>query len=202
MSRTIANVVIADDTFGSWINKTNQIATTFAETVTVKANTAGDISTGNGFVVGVFGANTLATSTLKGGNIASGGNLAIISNTALGNSSSQIILTHNAIGTVKTSSHTTTNTDAQIIDTFATTDFRTNKYLISIKNTNNNDYQSTEIMLLQNGTTVLTTEYATLLSNSTLGQFTANINSGAVRLFIIPSLANNVVNYQRTSLAV
>jgi hypothetical protein len=202
MSRSIANVQTSTDTFGSWIAKTNEVATTFAETVTVKANTAGDLTTGNGFVVGIFGANTLTATTIRGGSVATSTNVSIMSNTFIGNTSSQTITMHNGIGQVKTTSYTTTNTNAQIVDSFPTTEFRTSKYLISIHNTNNNDYQSTEIMLLQNGTTALVTEYATLVSTATLGQFDANVASGTVRLFVTPTLANNVIKYQRTSMAV
>jgi hypothetical protein len=57
-------------------------------------------------------------------------------------------------------------------------------------------------MLLQNGTTAWVTEYATLVSTATLGQFDANVASGTVRLFVTPTLANNVIKYQRTSVAV
>lgn len=202
MSRTIANVDVTTFTFGNWVGKTNEIAETFAETVTVKANTAGDTTTGNGFVVGIFGANTLTAITLRGGNVTTSANIAIASNTSFGNSSSQVSVTHNSIGQIKTSAYTTTNTDAQVFDSFAVADYRTTKYLISIKNTNNNDYQSTEIMLLQDGTNALLTEYATLISNTTLGQFSANVDSGSVRLYVTPTFANNVLNYQRTALAV
>jgi hypothetical protein len=202
MSRTIANVATSSDTFGSWIGVTNQIATAFKETVTVKANTAGDMSTGNGFVTGVFGANTITASIVRGGNVTSSANLSIASNAEFGNSSAQISFTMNAIGQIKTTSYTTTNTDAQILDTVDVTEHRTCKYLISVKNTNNNEYQSTEIMLLQDGTGAYITEYATLISGSTLAQFSANINSGSVRLYVTPSLADNVIKFQRTSLAV
>lgn len=202
MSRTIANLNISSDTFGTWVGKSNEFAEAFSETVTVKANTAGDSTTGNGFVVGVFGANTLAATAIRGGNVATSANLSITSNANIGNSSSQVVVAYNTLVQLKTSTYTTTNTDAQIVDTFAVADHRTSKYLISIKNTNNNDYQSTEIMLLQDGTNALLTEYATLVSNTTLGQFTANINSGNVRLYVTPTLANNVLNYQRTTVAV
>jgi hypothetical protein len=202
MSRTIANLDIASDTFGSWVSKTNQIAYTFEEVVTIKANTAGDATSGNGFVVGVFGANTITATSIRGGNVTSSSNLAILSNTAIGNASSQTSVSHNAIGHIKTTSYTTTNTDAQIIDSFAATEFRTSKYLISIKNTDDDDYQSTEIMLLQDGSSAYLTEYATLISTATLGVFSANVNSGTVRLYMTPTMNNNIVNFQRTSLVV
>lgn len=202
MSRSIANVETSNDTFGSWINKTNELATVFSETVTVKANTAGDTTSGNGFVIGIFGSNTLISTNLRGGSVTTSANLNVTSNTLIGNSSSQVTITHNSTSHVKSSTYTTTNTDAQIMDSFATTDYRTCKYLISMHETDSNEYQSTEIMLLQDGSLVYTTEYATLISSTTLAQFTANINSGTVRLYVVPSFSNNVISYQRTALAV
>lgn len=202
MSRTIANVETTSDTFYSWLTKTNQTAEAFLDTVTVKANTAGDSTSGNGFVVGIFGANTLVGSAIRGGSVTTAADLTLSSNTKLGNSSTQVVVSYNDTGYIKTSTYTSTNTDDQILDSFATTDYRSGKYLISIKNTNNNDYQTTEIMLLQDGTNTYTTEYATLVSNTTLGQFSANINSGTVRLYVKPTLASNVIKYQRTVLAV
>lgn len=201
MARSIANVQVGSDTFGSWIARTNDIATAFAQTVTVSTST-GDLTTGNGFVIGVLGANTITATTIRGGNVSSTSNLSILSNTAIGNATSQVIVTHNATSQIKTSTYTTTNTDAQLMDSFAVTDYRTSKYLISINNTNNNDYQSTEIMLLQTGTGASVTEYATLISTSTLAHFSANVNAGVVRLFVTPIFNDNVIKYQRTSLAV
>lgn len=202
MSRTIANVVTSSDTFYSWLNKTNQHSEAFLETVTVKANTAGDSTTGNGFVVGVFGANTIVGSTIRGGDVTTSGALTLTSNTKIGNSSSQVSVSYNDIGYLKTASYTTTNTDFQILDSFSVSEYRGGKYMISVKNTNNNDYQITEIMMLHDGTNAYTTEYATLVSNTTLSQFSANISGTTVRLYVKPSLADNVLKYQRTTIAV
>lgn len=202
MSRTIANVTTTSDTFYSWLGKTNQHSEAFLDTVTVKANTAGDLTTGNGFVVGIFGANTITGSTIRGGSVTTAAALTISSNTKLGNSSSQITVSHNDLGYVKTASYTSTNTDDQILDSFAVSDYRSGKYLISMKNTNNNDYQVTEIMVLHDGTNAYTTEYATLVSSATLAQLSANISGSTVRLFVKPSLADNVIKYQRTTIAV
>jgi hypothetical protein len=57
-------------------------------------------------------------------------------------------------------------------------------------------------MVLHDGTSVYTTEYATLLSGSTLAQFSANVLSGNIRLNVIPSSASTTFKYQRTLLAV
>ena len=91
MSRSLANVETTTDTFYAWIGRTNDLVDALKETVTIKANTAGDMTSGNGFVNGYFGANTLTTTFLKGGNVQSNSVLTITTNTNIGNSSVEII---------------------------------------------------------------------------------------------------------------
>lgn len=202
MSRVIANVQVSTDTFYAWVSKTNEIADTFKETVTVLKNTSGDMTTGNGFVNGYFGANTLTASYISGGNVQSKGNLVITTNTALGNSSSQIKLTHNGISETTSANLTTTTSDLQTYDTFLKTEYRAAKYIISIKNTDSSYYQATELMVLHDGTSAYSTEYATLLSDVTLGTFSVDIDSNNVRLRITPTFNNNEIKLSRTLLAV
>lgn len=202
MSRLIANVDVSTDTFYAWVGKTNQIATTFQETVTVKANTAGDMTSGNGFVNGYFGANTMTATFLRGGNVQSSSVLTFTSNAALGNSTTQISVSQNGVTETVSKSVTTTNTDIQSCDTFLKASYRTAKYLISMTNTDNNYYQSTEIMVMHDGTTAYSTEYATLLSNVTLGTFAVDINTDSVRLRVTPTYANNVIKVNRILMAV
>jgi hypothetical protein len=200
MSRAFSNVAVNADSFYSWLGKTNDMLGAFAETVTVKANTAGDMTSGNGFVTGVFGANTLTASILKGGNVQSNSTLLITSNVELGNSSFEVNTLQANVSQIKSALHTTSNTDVQIVDSFAGTTYRSGKYLISI--TAGIAYQSTEIMILHDGTNAYITEYATLLSGSTLGTFVANVDSGTIRLFVTPTNATSNVKYQRTLLTV
>lgn len=203
MSRFIANVTVAGQTFQNWFDKTNQALDIIStDVVTVKANTAGDVTTGNGFISGVFGANTIVGTVLRGGNVTSTTSLTVTSNVALGNTANKIDLTHNGYVHVKSDTYTSTNTDPQIVDTFAAASYRSGKYLISITDNLNTEYQSSEIMVMHNDTTASTTEYATLVSNSTLGVFVANIDSGSVRLYVTPTAANTNIKYQRTLIAV
>jgi len=200
MSRTFSNVAVNADTFFSWITKTNDMLTAYSETVTVKANTAGDMSTGNGFVTGIFGANTITASVFKGGNVQSNSSLTLISNTVFGNSSVEVTTLQNNVAHLKAASYTSTNTNAQVLDSFTSASFRGGKYLITISS--GTDYQSTEIMILHDASSAYTTEYATLLSGSTLGTFVANVDSGNVRLFVTPTNASSNVKYQRTLITV
>lgn len=197
MSRTISNVVIASDSFYSWVVKTNETIEVLLDTVTVKANTAGDLTSGNGFVNGIFGANTLTATDIRGGNVTTNSVVTFTTNTNIGNSTVEVYSLQNNTASIRARSYGTTNTDPQILDSFSAASFRSGKYIISI-NSSVNDYQVTEIMLLQDGTNTYTTEYATLVSSSTLGTFSANIDSGTVRLFVVPASATNTIKYQRT----
>lgn len=81
MTIPVANVDVTTDTFGGWIAKTNQLAAIIsANTVTVDTTSTGSVSTGNGFVNGVFGSNTLVASTIRGGSINTANTLTISSN--------------------------------------------------------------------------------------------------------------------------
>lgn len=200
MSRAFTNVAVNSDTFYSWLGKTNDTLFAFSETVTIKANTAGDMTSGNGFVTGIFGANTITTSVLKGGNVQSNASILLTSNVNIGNSSLEVNTLQANISHVKSALYTTSNTDSQIVDSFVGTSYRSGKYLINIMS--GSAYQSTEIMMLHDGTNAYITEYATLLSGSTLGTFVANIDSGSVRLFVTPTNASSNLKYQRTLLTV
>jgi hypothetical protein len=72
MTINVPQINTAADTFGSWVSRTNQIAGIISNNaVTVDSTANGSLSTGNGFVNGYFGATTITTSFLKGGNVQS-----------------------------------------------------------------------------------------------------------------------------------
>jgi len=73
------------------------------------------------------------------------------------------------------------------IDQFGASAVNTVKYVIQMKNTVNNYIHSTEILLLQDGTDVYLSEYSTLYNNRLLGSFSADIQSGQVRLRYTPA---------------
>lgn len=83
MARAVANVVVSTDTFASWVARTNQLADAMSlYAVTVEANTTGANVSGNGFINGIFSANTIAAGqVLRGGSVATSANLNITSNT-------------------------------------------------------------------------------------------------------------------------
>jgi hypothetical protein len=81
MSRQLNTVNAAADTFGNWVIKTNDIVLLVnTDVVTVEQNTAGDLTVGNGYVIGIFGSNTLVATDIRGGSVTSSNVLLISSN--------------------------------------------------------------------------------------------------------------------------
>jgi len=72
------------------------------------------------------------------------------------------------------------STTLTTVDFWAAAAYRTAKYIIQI--TQGSDYQSSEMMVLHDGTNTKLTEYAVLEMNGVLGLFTTDINTGSVRL--------------------
>ena len=71
------------------------------------------------------------------------------------------------------------------LDTFAAADFRGAKYFISINNTTTNEVESTEVLVVHDGTNAFIQEFNTVISNpeiTPLATFTADISGGNVRL--------------------
>jgi hypothetical protein len=111
MSRQLNTVNTAADTFDNWVTKTNDIVLLVnTDVVTVQQNSAGDFTTGNGYIIGIFGSNTLVATNIRGGNVVNSATLNMTSNTNF--TSSQVnstanIYFENANVFIKTTSATT-----------------------------------------------------------------------------------------------
>src|SRR5664280_669718 len=79
MSRPLANVTTTQ-TFSTWLTQTNYLLTAFSNEI-VTANTGGAVTTGIGYVIGSFGANTLSATNIGGGNTSVSANLTVTTNT-------------------------------------------------------------------------------------------------------------------------
>ena len=97
------------------------------------------------------------------------------------------------------SSATTTFT----LDSFTASVFRTAKYLVQITNSTDSDYQSLEITLFHDGTTVYLTQYASIFDNGAQATFDADISSGNVRLRVTPASGDTMAyKFIRTTIEV
>lgn len=98
------------------------------------------------------------------------------------------------IARTDTSALTTTTAD-QVVDSFSLATFRTAKYIVQMQNGSN--YSVAEVLLVHDGTTVYTTEYARIDTSSSLGTIDADISSGLVRLLVTPTNTNTTIKAQR-----
>ena len=82
MSFPVSNVAVSSDTFSVWVERTNTLCDLMTrEVVTANSLSTGAVTTGNAFVNGIFSAQTFAVNaSLRGGNVNTSANLAIISN--------------------------------------------------------------------------------------------------------------------------
>jgi len=191
MATPVANLVIATNTWNDLINTLNTLCTLASNFLVTANNLAnGSVTTGNGFVNGIFGANTLVATTLRSGNVQSNGTvLTIFSPITVGNTR------HTDLSVA------TTNTSAQIIDSYAIANNRVAKFMIQIT-CPTIGWQGTELMAIHDGTTASLTEYATLVTNTSLATSSANVQRGNLNLIFTPTNANNTVNIYRMAMAV
>ena len=88
----------------------------------------------------------------------------------------------------------------QSVDSFPHADYRTAKYLIQM--TSGSSYQSTEVLVMHDGTDVYITEYATIASSSTLGTVSAVLVGSSLVLRVSPVNANTTVKGQRIGIVI
>ena len=109
-------------------------------------------------------------------------------------------LTSNNIVTVNThsvyeSTAVTTGSVAQFtLDSFATTTYRSAKYLVQI--TSGSAYELLELTLIHDGTTVYLSQYGNIKTGATLGVFDASISAGTLSLLATP---NNAITTFKTA---
>lgn len=90
-------------------------------------------------------------------------------------------------------------TDAgQIVDSFNAAEFRTAKYLIQMSA--GSDFHVTEVLLIHDGTNTFMSEYGTILTNGSLGEFSSELSGGNVNLLVEPNQINTNVKVQRLSI--
>lgn len=89
---------------------------------------------------------------------------------------------------VTTNTVTTSSSGQVILDKFPITQLASAKYFVQANNSTN--YQTTEIVLVQDATNVWLTEYGSIQTGPSLGTFTADISGGDVRLLF--TAVNNI----------
>ena len=90
----------------------------------------------------------------------------------------------------------TVNTGLTIVDSFSNTLYRSAKYTIS--SANPYDSQIAEVMLVQNGASVVLNTLANVRTGTNAITYSANVNSGIVNLLAQGTTATNQLRIQRT----
>jgi len=104
-----------------------------------------------------------------------------------------------SVATLDTATVTSLGTSISDMDTFSATSYRSAKYLVSIKDVTNSEYQSSEVLIVHDGSTSYLTEYGQLHTGvNPLVTFTTDISGGNVRLRGTGISANNNVKVIRT----
>jgi hypothetical protein len=103
---------------------------------------------------------------------------------------------------ITSNTYNSSATTAQVVDRFAKASYRTAKYIIQLTNNANSTYQTSEVLLLHDGTATYTTEYGTITTLNTLGVIDSNISGEWVNLTVAPINANTTIKVVRTAVAV
>lgn len=180
MAITIANTANTN-TWEYFINRVNELAYhTSGAVITSDATGNTNVTSGNSVLSGRFTANVISV-----GN-SSVNTTVTAANSFIQNSGKYYL---NANGSwVETGGARVTSTISStgwtLIDSFSTSDYSAAEYIIAVNDSTNNKVLGTKISLVQDGSSVYSTEYATMGSNTTFVVFNANINAGSVRLYV------------------
>jgi hypothetical protein len=87
----------------------------------------------------------------------------------------------------------------QTIDSFDAFERRTAKYLISIGNANDSEYQNSEITLTNDGSDAYIIESVVRTGTTDMATFSADVTAGQVRLRMQGTSSNNVIYFARLS---
>jgi len=216
MSYAIAqvNAAAGADTFQILVDRTNETINAISTIVcTVNTHANGSLSTGNGYVEGIFGARNLVGNTISGGTVETPGLLTILTDTeftgdtiTLGTvviNSSAVAIGGAPISTGGYSfSNDTIGTSTQEVDNFDKITLRGAEYVIAVKDTNANAYQISKLLLVHDSGNAFMTQYSIIYSNTEIGVFSANANSTHCRVYLKPTIANTHVTGSRVTVEV
>lgn len=191
------------NTFQYAFNRVNDLATAMTnKAVTTDSNTA----VGNAAISGAFTADTLYSSSVWLSNVASvdSANITISTpNTVMVANGSYHL---NANGSwnpiiipVTNSVFQTSGVVAQEIDSYRMDNYGGAEFFIRVTNNNANGYQACKILSFHNFVSAFSTEYATMVSNNTLGTFAVTSNTTHVQLFITPTSSNTSIAISRVN---
>jgi len=101
---------------------------------------------------------------------------------------------------ITTNTHTTSSVTETVVDSWGTGDYRSAKYIVQMTNNANNTYQTSEVMVLHDGTDTFLSEYGVVKTLNTLGSIDSDVDGGSVRLKVTPINSNTTIKVIRTSI--
>lgn len=192
------------NTFQFLINRVNELATAMSSNaVTTESNTA----TGNAAITGTFTSNVLNTNTVITNTVRvsnSTANVVIsIPNTTLIANGNYYLNANGSWGLINPAitslSVNTTGTSTQSIDSYSMSVLGGAEYFIRVKDNNANGYHALKVLTFHDGINAFSTEYGTMVSNTTLGTFEVSTNTTHVILNMSPVSSNTSVNISRVN---
>lgn len=140
------------------------------------------------------------TRVLKSGDTMTGGLTITTNGTGLsvGNAAVSFKLTVGSLN-VTTNTVTTLSSGQVVLDKFQATDLASAKYFVQVNS--GSDYHTTEVVLVQDATNVWLTEYGSIQTGPSLGNFSADISSGDVRLLFTAVNSVNTIRSVRYGIA-
>lgn len=95
---------------------------------------------------------------------------------------------------IDTGTGSTSTTTATNIATFDGTVYGSGKFIIQVKDTVTGEYQSSELLVVHNGTTASSTEYGVVYTGALLAGFDVNYNAGTIEIQATAT-STNAMNY-------
>jgi len=134
--------------------------------------------------------NTTDATSLTTGALTTAGGLSAAKNISSG-ASFVNYTSGSAISEIATATATIATTGVSVVDQWALASYRSAKYVIQI--TQNSSYQSSEVVVVHNGSTTTMTEYAVVETNGSLGNFSTDVSGGNARLLVTMASATSAV---------
>jgi hypothetical protein len=95
---------------------------------------------------------------------------------------------------------TSASATQQVVDSWATATYTSAKYICQIKDSGTAKRQSSEVLVVHDGSSAFVTEYAIVDTDGIIATFQADISGGNVRLLVTPTVTNSVIKVIRTAI--
>ncbi len=167
----------------------------FGQNVTVNSTNASTSTSTGALVVG--GGIGAGGDVNTGGNIAAAGHANVSALTSRGTIIVERVNSNSAVSgntwVLDGNTYTSASTFQQVVDAWPATAYRTAHYFIQITDQTNGTYQSGQVMLIHDNTDAYITEYNYIYTNSSLGEFDADIVGGVVELLFTPANSGTMI---------